>query len=649
MGPQAEADLAEAEPLIASAIGARHPYVLVLRAEHCFAQIETHAAASSCAALQGLQDVLDEASPRQRFAVRAALAAAAEASGKTQAAREDHLLALAAALDVGGPDPRWSAYDALARHLRRHGERAEAVLIAKQSVAQIEAMRADLAADAGRHERGFLSDKQGVYLRLADWLTEDGRIDEALQVLRMLKREEFFDFVQRDGGLADPGSTPEALLFSAAERQGLAPWIGAPAATPAREGAEPPSAAEREAWRSLARTEAARVRSWQTLLSRLPDPAVASAPPAAAATRPGPPDQPTPPDPAVAPGELRAWIYPGEAHLNLVLASPRGRELRRLPSEPAALARAIGRLLGSIGRREPVDDQLRALHALLGAPLVQAADQAGAQRLVLQVTGVLRYLPFAALTDGQHALGERLAIEQRVDAAEAGPPASRPARAGSVRAFGVTRAVNGMAALPALAREVCGIVDGPVFGLAENDAACAPGSGALPGKAWLNERFTLAELGLASAGLPGQHDLLHLGTHFMLRPGQMSRSWLLLGDGQRLGLDQLATLDFSGQDLVTLSACETGLGGADGTARGQEVEGLNLLVMRRGARAVLASLWRVEDTSTGLLMREFYRGLARRADPAQALRQAQRAVRLAEGGRYAEPFYWAGFYLATRR
>ena len=70
------------------------------------------------------------------------------------------------------------------------------MLTAKQAVEQIERMRSELGADARRYERGFLANKLGVYRRLADWLAEDGRIDEALEVLRLLKQEEFSDFVR---------------------------------------------------------------------------------------------------------------------------------------------------------------------------------------------------------------------------------------------------------------------------------------------------------------------------------------------------------------------------------------------------------------------------------------------------------------------
>ena len=148
---------------------------------------------------------------------------------------------------------------------------------------------------------------------------------------------------------------------------------------------------------------------------------------------------------------------------------------------------------------------------------------------------------------------------------------------------------------------------------------------------------------------PRDFSVLHLGTHFNLRPGNALRSFLVLGDGSQLTLDQLDGLDFGGIELFTLSACETGLGGAV-TDDGREIEGLSAIVRRRGAKRVVASLWSVEDVSTARLMGQFYRGMGTDgADAARALQQAQLAVRRteADGVRpYDHPYYWAGFVLS---
>jgi CHAT domain-containing protein len=72
--------------------------------------------------------------------------------------------------------------------------------------------------------------------------------------------------------------------------------------------------------------------------------------------------------------------------------------------------------------------------------------------------------------------------------------------------------------------------------------------------------------------------------------------------------------------------------------------GLTRGFLHAGARAVLASLWKVDDAATARLMEVFYRGLLRdRLVPSAALRAAQ--LEVASSKRWSSPFYWAGFVL----
>lgn len=93
-----------------------------------------------------------------------------------------------------------------------------------------------------------------------------------------------------------------------------------------------------------------------------------------------------------------------------------------------------------------------------------------------------------------------------------------------------------------------------------------------------------------------------------------------------------------GTDLVTLSACETGVG--DITA-GEGVFGLKRAFILAGARTVVLSLWSVPSSETTELMTEFYRLMAAGSPKATALRQAQRTMLK----NYPHPFYWGAFQL----
>jgi CHAT domain-containing protein len=93
-------------------------------------------------------------------------------------------------------------------------------------------------------------------------------------------------------------------------------------------------------------------------------------------------------------------------------------------------------------------------------------------------------------------------------------------------------------------------------------------------------------------------------------------------------------------DLVTLSACSTGLGHDAG---GEGLIGLTRAFQYAGARSVLASLWAVSDRSTGALMARFYTRLRAGSPKDVALAEAQRE--LLRDGQLSHPYSWAAFEL----
>jgi CHAT domain-containing protein len=91
-----------------------------------------------------------------------------------------------------------------------------------------------------------------------------------------------------------------------------------------------------------------------------------------------------------------------------------------------------------------------------------------------------------------------------------------------------------------------------------------------------------------------------------------------------LTAEEVQSLDLRGTELVVLSACETGLGVG---VNGQGVLGLQRAFQAAGARATVASLWKVDDAATTVLMEHFYTNLWDKKLPKlEALRQAQLAV-----------------------
>jgi CHAT domain-containing protein/tetratricopeptide (TPR) repeat protein len=91
-----------------------------------------------------------------------------------------------------------------------------------------------------------------------------------------------------------------------------------------------------------------------------------------------------------------------------------------------------------------------------------------------------------------------------------------------------------------------------------------------------------------------------------------------------LTAEEVQSLDLRGTELVVVSACDTGLGQV---RYGQGVLGLQRAFLAAGARAVVASLWKVDDAATSVLMEQFYTNLwVKKLPRLEALRQAQLAV-----------------------
>jgi CHAT domain-containing protein len=150
-----------------------------------------------------------------------------------------------------------------------------------------------------------------------------------------------------------------------------------------------------------------------------------------------------------------------------------------------------------------------------------------------------------------------------------------------------------------------------------------------------------------------QYRIVHFATHAFVDSGFDAFSGLVLApsadstdDGLLMGYE-IADSDRS-IDLVTLSACETGLGNL---AEGEGVLGLPRLFLRSGAKSVLMTLWQVDDQFAADLIPGFYdyllnQGLAKAEALAEAKREFLRKdLSDGRGIHHQHPFYWAAFAL----
>jgi CHAT domain-containing protein len=329
----------------------------------------------------------------------------------------------------------------------------------------------------------------------------------------------------------------------------------------------------------------------------------------------------------------------GRDKYRVILITPDTIKQGEYPITRSELERKVGTFCAEL--RDPRSDPLplaQELYKILIGPVAEELEDAQAQTLMWSLDGKLRYLPISALHDGEKYMVERyrsviftLASRPRLK--------DTPTLKWTALGLGVSP-VSGFGALPAVREELGSIVR----------SGSGATQGVMTGDVLLDEAFT--EQSLREALRKG-HPLVHIASHFLL--GDEGDSFLLLGDGSRLTLERIALIPnfFAGVELLTLSACDTAL--RERGADGQELESFGELVQRKGAKAVIASLWPVADESTSLLMQRFYGAPAMQPGipKAEALRQAQVELLRGSGSaggskgiaRFEHPLYWAPFVL----
>ena len=565
-----------------------------------------------------------------------------------------------------------------------------AIWYGKQAVNVRQSIRQDVQGLDKETQKTYLAANETSYRTLAALLLSQGRLPEAEQVLGMLKEQEFFNFVQRDATVAPAATLTRPTPEEAALEQRYTQIADQVTALGAERGAlvekdkdNTLTPAEKARLDSLEKDLAAANQHFQTFFAQLQSQLTGTAVAKTAA------------DLGDAEGLQTALKTLGEGAVALytletadryyvLLVTPDAQKVEQFAIPKEQVDRKITLFRQAL--RDPTRDPrllAQELYTILfcNGALARDLAGAGAKTLLWSLDGSLGYLPMAALYDGKQYLVEkyRTVVFTPVSKANLTLPVSPTWKGlglGVSKAHQVVgdagQAPDNFQALPGAAAELRGIIgDGGDQTAGETAAA------KMPGTIQMDDAFTEDAL---RTGLHRQYPLVHIASHFQFSPGDDTHSYLLLGDGRTLTAADMKRMPggFTGVQLLTLSACSTAMGGvgADGT----EVEGFATLVQKKGAAAVLASLWEVSDDSTSLLMQRFYR--LREAGPgatkAEALRQAQielltgkmsapalpsqtnRAKRAKVAGAasmdlplfatdpkapYAHPYYWAPFVL----
>lgn len=564
------------------------------------------------------------------------------------------------------PELTWRAYDGLSYVYESLSKPDLAILYGKQALRSIQETRGRLGSLKKSLRQSYLSDKVRVYRHVADLLIREGRLPEAQQVVSLLKEEEYWHYLDTRGA----GEASVDDVVATITEQHSIEEINAFDGELGRLGYEIEQLETRQRRDGLSEVERQRLSQLYDTADKVQQVFEAYLLKLESGYKNkvvfGEKDLHSLASLQGDLGEFEArtvvvTFLVLEDNISILITSPAVQIAYRIPIDEAELNRRVFDFKQRLVRADlDPRPQARALYDLLISPIEENLIALDAETLMISLDGTLRYLPFAALFDGEHYLTEYYNLALFTPAAKTLPGETEP-RELRIAGLGMSHAAEGFSRLPAVEEELDLIV--------REDDKDDP-RGVLPGRILLNRNFTAESLSeILGQGYP----IIHLASHFSFRPGIVKDSFVLLGDGNRLTLSDLESrrYPFKFIELLTLSACDTAVGGED--AQGREIESFATLAQKRGAGAILATLWPVADASTGIFMSLFYQMRNElRLSKAEALRKVQsifisgthdaegmepehRGIREADGdgggftpppgAPFAHPFYWAPFIL----
>lgn len=544
------------------------------------------------------------------------------------------------------------------------------VLYGKQSVNLYKQLRGEVQGLPKEIQKSFLTSKENTYRNLAGILIEEERIVESEQVLAMLKEEEFFEYLLCSEKVGQ--ELRQTAVLTPAEREAVGRYnrIANEIVTLSRRWREledlrlqmqegvtfPQQARLDELYQQLRDAKIVFEKYLETLknkfgendvrvakidsrmqgkLIELKNQGVDVSRTVSVST-------------IVDEQRLYLIVTTTDVQKPYIIDIPR-IEVNRLVAEFRAAA------MNPQSNPRPAGQKL---YDLLIKPIENDLTAANADLIVWSLDGTLRYAPVAAIWDKEKGfLVERFAgvVVPFADADKITADKKPLERA---LGLGVSEAFEDFSALFAVPQELdCLITDSNSPPFLNNKCQRL-----FNGRKFLDGEFTKN----AFESNISRFQLIHISSHFNLKPGSNADSFLLLGGGdpRRYGLDEIGKLRFDNVELLTLSACNTATPNGSNDIQGDEIESFAALTQKKGAKSVLATLWAVADDSTTDFVLEFYQNYQTgNLNKAQALRQAQRAFlpdktiakqttrsnlrnsASSATAKYAHPYFWSPFVL----
>ncbi len=503
----------------------------------------------------------------------------------------DDLLKIAATRDNG--EIYWLILNDRGRIADQEDATESAISYYKQAIAVIEQQRASINTEANKI--GFVGDKQNVYGQLIAALFRTQRAAEAFEYMERAKARALVDLLANK----DDFAVPKVAARNVGEL--LANY----------------RAAGNEALAQVPIDLSKSVESKQrNLVVQMKEELGAAAPELASLVAVSATPVKLIQD-RLLPNEMIVEYYFHGKHLYAVTLSASGARIAKMDGDNLEeLVRAFRLNLQEQG--EGVTKPAQALYNKLLRPL---EAELGNRSLLIVPHGFLHYVPFAALHDGNNYLVQNRVLRYLPSASVLRYlKPSRTESIDSILVLGNPDLGDSRLDLPNAEVEARMIAD------------------MLPGNELLvRKKATKAAF---KQFAPNFH-YLHIASHGQFNSDNAMISRLLLAkDGQEDGsltVNELYNVHLDA-DLVTLSACETGLGKV---LNGDDLVGLTRGFLYAGSSSVVASLWQVDDEATSELMKRFYTNLKNGMPKRDALRQAQLDTRK----EFPHPFFWAAFFL----
>jgi CHAT domain-containing protein/Tfp pilus assembly protein PilF len=565
--------------------------------------------------------------------------------GDSDRAMDAYSQAMAVQRQLPDPAAQRATYANIAALYDELGESDFAILMYKRAVSTTEAIRADLATLPTPMQEQYAQSVQSVYRRLAQLLLEAGRVREARRVLDLLKLQELQDYLQAVEGNDD---TARGVAQTDLETQAISEWIhrGSQAIQLGRElrmlreiDKSRRTPEQRRRIEALELLQQQRNRDFNMFLDGFEPGQTASLE-------------------SLELNSLRddlrtldaVLLYPlvleDRVELILVtsLTAPLRKQVRISRGELHAMVSEFRKQL-----RTPLSDAsniANQLYRVLFKPLEEELREAGTTNILYAPDDFLRYIPLAALHDGEAWLAERFSINNITSTSlinlDSRPPPRTTVLAGAFS--------NGYFEFPVEGEQLKfrGL---PFAGKEVNDIA-----------AKVPDTAILTDTGLTRSALMrdmDDHSIVHLATHAGFVRGRPEDSFVLLGDGDRITLADMRAWSLQNVSMIVLSACETGLGGF---GDGREILGFGYLVEKAGVESAIASLWQIDDGGTRVFMSFLYDSMMQPGTSRlEAMSAAQRAMigsgeipaeeadrgvgTTSLGGHLGHPHYWAPFIL----